>query len=152
MEVSNAIEFRMMTLADVEAVGELERLAFPTPWPQEAFVNELTVNRHAKYVVAEDAGRVIAYCGMWVIIDEAHITNIAVHPGYRGRKIGENLMRLMMNLAVTLGAERMTLEVRPSNTAARNLYNKLGFEEQGIRKGYYSDNNEDAIIMWVNLK
>lgn len=146
------LEFRWMTLEDVERVGELERLSFPTPWPTEAFVTELTVNQHAKYVVAVKDRIVVAYCGMWIVVDEAHITNIAVHPGYRGQKIGEKLMRQMMGLAVLLGADRMTLEVRPSNTVARQLYQKLGFEEHGRRKGYYSDNNEDAIIMWVKLR
>jgi ribosomal-protein-alanine N-acetyltransferase len=145
-------EFRFMTLEDVDAVAELEQLSFTTPWPRDAFVNELTINQHAKYVVAVHDGTVIAYCGMWVIIDEAHITNVAVHPDYRGKKIGERLMRQMMGLALMLGAERMTLEVRPSNTVARSLYAKLGFEEQGRRKNYYSDNNEDAIIMWVTLE
>ncbi len=146
------IEFRYMTLDDVEAVGVLEQLSFSTPWPIDAFVNELTINKHAHYVVATVRGRVIAYCGMWVIIDEAHITNVAVHPDFRGQKIGERLMRQMMGLAVVLGGERMTLEVRPSNYTARNLYAKLGFVEAGVRKRYYSDNNEDAIIMWVNLR
>ncbi len=150
--VQDDMIFRLMTLDDVEAVGELERLSFPTPWPTEAFVNELTINKHAVYVVAEHAGHVVAYCGMWLIVDEAHITNIAVHPDYRGQKIGERLMRQMMALALANGGERMTLEVRPSNLVARQLYAKLGFTEQGLRKQYYSDNNEDAIIMWVNIR
>ncbi|MGO0058992.1 ribosomal protein S18-alanine N-acetyltransferase [Brevibacillus fluminis] len=145
------LTFRFMTLDDVEAVGELERLAFPTPWPVDAFVNELTINQNAKYLLAIADEKVVAYCGVWVILDEAHITNIAVHPDYRGRKIGERLMRQIMGLARLFGAERMTLEVRPSNTTARNLYGKLGFIAAGVRKGYYSDNNEDAIIMWVEL-
>ncbi|HZG81530.1 MAG TPA: GNAT family N-acetyltransferase, partial [Brevibacillus sp.] len=80
--------FRFMTLADVGAVTELERLAFTTPWPHDAFVNELTKNPNARYVVALHQNKVIAYCGMWIIIDEAHITNVAVHPSYRGKKIG----------------------------------------------------------------
>lgn len=151
MKEKDSLTFRFMTLDDVEAVGELERLAFPTPWPAEAFVNELTINQNAKYMLAIVDEKVVAYCGVWVIIDEAHITNIAVHPAYRGRKIGEKLMRQIMGLACLLGAERMTLEVRPSNHTARNLYNKLGFIAAGLRKGYYSDNNEDAIIMWVEL-
>jgi len=152
MAEQDRIDFRFMTLEDVDAVGELESLSFTTPWPADAFVNELTINKHANYVVAVDDHKVVAYCGMWVILDEAHITNIAVHPDYRGKKIGERLMRQMMGLAVMLGGERMTLEVRPSNQTARNLYAKLGFTEQGRRKNYYSDNNEDAIIMWVNLR
>jgi ribosomal-protein-alanine N-acetyltransferase len=151
MEERENVEFRFMTLDDVDAVAELEQLSFTTPWPRDAFVNELTINRHAKYVVAELDGRVIAYCGMWVIYDEAHITNIAVHPAYRGRKIGDRLMRQMMGVAVLFGGKRMTLEVRPSNQTARNLYAKLGFVEAGRRKNYYQDNQEDAIIMWVTL-
>ncbi|UFJ43429.1 ribosomal protein S18-alanine N-acetyltransferase [Brevibacillus humidisoli] len=146
------VRFRLMTLDDVEWVGELERLAFPTPWPTDAFVNELTINKHARYVVAEVEGQVIAYCGMWLLVDEAHITNVAVHPHYRGRGIGERLMRQMMGLALLQGGEKMTLEVRPSNHSARRLYKKLGFMEHGIRRKYYTDNDEDAIIMWVNLR
>ncbi|MED1784966.1 ribosomal protein S18-alanine N-acetyltransferase [Brevibacillus fortis] len=145
------LEYRYMTMQDVGAVAELERLAFTTPWPHDAFVNELTRNPNARYVVVVHQNRVIAYCGMWIVIDEAHITNIAVHPLYRGKKVGLALMIKMMGVAKMQGAHSMTLEVRPSNTAARNMYIKLGFKEHGRRKGYYSDNNEDAIIMWVTL-
>ncbi|MGE5702481.1 MAG: ribosomal protein S18-alanine N-acetyltransferase [Clostridia bacterium] len=151
MTENDWLHFRFMTIEDVEAVAELEELSFPTPWPKDAFVNEMTINQHAKYMLAIAEDKIVAYCGVWIIIDEAHITNIAVHPDYRGRKIGEMLMRQVMGLAVLLGAERMTLEVRPSNQTARNLYDKLGFTAAGVRKGYYSDNNEDAIIMWVEL-
>ena len=151
MDTREELEFRFMTLEDVEAVAQLEQLSFSTPWPKDAFVNEMTINQHAKYVVVYQGIRLIAYCGMWLIIDEAHITNIAVHPEVRGQGVGEKLMRQMMALAQVLGGTRMTLEVRPSNQAARNMYTKLGFEEHGRRKKYYSDNNEDAIIMWVNL-
>ncbi|QRG68171.1 ribosomal protein S18-alanine N-acetyltransferase [Brevibacillus choshinensis] len=147
----NELEYRFMTMADVGAVTELERLSFSTPWPHDAFVNELTKNPNARYVVAIHQNRIVAYCGMWIIIDEAHITNVAVHPLYRGKKIGLSLMIKMMNVARMFHAKSMTLEVRPSNTVARNMYTKLGFREHGVRKRYYSDNNEDAIIMWVTL-
>ncbi|BAH41491.1 MULTISPECIES: ribosomal protein S18-alanine N-acetyltransferase [Bacillales] len=145
------LEYRYMTMQDVGAVAELERLAFTTPWPHDAFVNELTRNPNARYVVVAHQNRIIAYCGMWIVIDEAHITNIAVHPLYRGKKVGLALMIKMMGVAKLQGAHSMTLEVRPSNTVARNMYIKLGFKEHGRRKRYYSDNNEDAIIMWVTL-
>ncbi|WP_429845017.1 ribosomal protein S18-alanine N-acetyltransferase [Brevibacillus sp. FIR094] len=145
------LEYRYMMMQDVGAVAELERLAFTTPWPHDAFVNELTRNPNARYVVVAHQNRIIAYCGMWIVIDEAHITNIAVHPLYRGKKVGLALMIKMMGVAKMQGAHSMTLEVRPSNTVARNMYIKLGFKEHGRRKGYYSDNNEDAIIMWVTL-
>lgn len=151
MEDQESLSFRWMTLDDVDAVFELESLSFSTPWPRDAFVNELTINQNARYVVAVEGERVVAYCGMWIVLDEAHITNVAVHPDCRGRKIGERLMRQMMGLAYLLGARSMTLEVRPSNTIARSMYAKLGFAEHGRRKHYYSDNNEDAIIMWVTL-
>ncbi|KQL43402.1 ribosomal-protein-alanine acetyltransferase [Brevibacillus choshinensis] len=147
----NELEYRFMTMQDVGAVADLERLAFTTPWPQDAFVNELTRNPNARYVVVVHQNRIVAYCGMWIIIDEAHITNVAVHPLYRGKKIGLSLMIKMMNVARMFHAKSMTLEVRPSNTVARNMYTKLGFKEHGVRKRYYSDNNEDAIIMWVTL-
>lgn len=147
----NELEYRFMTMQDVGAVAELERMAFTTPWPHDAFVNELTNNPNARYVVVVHQNRIIAYCGMWIIIDEAHITNVAVHPLYRGKKIGLGLMIKMMNVARMFHAKSMTLEVRPSNTVARNMYTKLGFREHGVRKRYYSDNNEDAIIMWVTL-
>jgi [ribosomal protein S18]-alanine N-acetyltransferase len=145
------LEFRFMTVEDIGAVTELERLSFTTPWPRDAFENELTKNQNARYVVALHENKVISYCGMWIILDEAHITNVAVHPSYRGQKIGVRMMQEMMDAAVMFGAKSMTLEVRPSNMVARNMYVKLGFEEHGVRKRYYSDNNEDAIIMWVTL-
>ncbi|WP_289142522.1 ribosomal protein S18-alanine N-acetyltransferase [uncultured Brevibacillus sp.] len=145
------LEYRFMTMQDVGAVAELERLSFSTPWPHDAFVNELTMNPNARYVVVVHQNRIVAYCGMWIVLDEAHITNVAVHPLFRGKKIGLGLMLKMMSVARSFGAQSMTLEVRPSNVAARNMYIRLGFKEHGVRKGYYSDNNEDAIIMWVTL-
>lgn len=84
----NELEYRFMTMQDVGAVAELERLSFSTPWPHDAFVNELTKNPNARYVVVVHQNRIIAYCGMWIIIDEAHITNVAVHPLYRGKRSG----------------------------------------------------------------
>lgn len=152
MDQKFELGFRFMTIEDIPAVTELERLSFTTPWPHDAFVNELTKNPNARYVVALHENKVVAYCGMWIILDEAHITNVAVHPSYRGQKIGVRMMQKMMGVAVMFGAKSMTLEVRPSNTVARSMYVKLGFKEHGVRKRYYSDNNEDAIIMWVTLQ
>lgn len=146
------VGYRFMTMQDIAAVTELERMSFSTPWPRDAFVNELTRNPNARYVVVLHQNQVIGYCGMWIVLDEAHITNIAVHPLYRGKKVGARLMQKMMAVAMMFGARSMTLEVRPSNTSARAMYTKLGFVEHGIRKRYYSDNNEDAIIMWVTMQ
>lgn len=145
------VKYRPMTFTDMDEICELENLSFTIPWSRESFLHELTRNAFAKYTVADVNGIARGYCGMWIVLDEAHITNVAVHPDWRGKSLGEGLMCEMMGLARKAGAEKMTLEVRMSNRVARKLYEKLGFHEEGIRKGYYSDNMEDAIIMWVNL-
>ncbi|ANB61300.1 ribosomal protein S18-alanine N-acetyltransferase [Anoxybacteroides amylolyticum] len=145
------ISFRPMTLDDLDGVLVIEKASFTLPWSREAFYNELVHNRYAKYVVMEHDDRLVGYCGMWVVVDEAHITNVAVLPEYRGKKLGEALMRRMMEMAKQLGAVTMTLEVRVSNEVAQSLYRKLGFLNGGIRKRYYPDNQEDALVMWVNL-
>jgi ribosomal-protein-alanine N-acetyltransferase len=146
------LSFRVMELRDIDDILEIERLCFSAPWSRAAFVGELRDNHFARYLVALVDGKIVGYSGMWIIIDEAHITNIAVHPAYRGQKIGEAILRRMMGWAVAYGARRMTLEVRVSNLVAQQLYAKLGFVNCGLRKGYYTDNNEDAIIMWAELK
>lgn len=148
---TETLQFRGMRLGDLDRIMEIEHKSFSLPWSRDAFLNELTMNHFAKYLVAEADGQVVGYAGMWVIIDEAHITNIAIHPDYRGKKYGDALMREMIQLSMAHGAERMTLEVRVSNTVAQKLYEKMGFVSHGIRKGYYTDNNEDAMIMWVEF-
>lgn len=145
------VEFRAMKLSDIDQVCDIEQEAFPTPWTADAFYNELTTNMFAHYVVIEKDDQLIGYGGMWTVIDEAHITNIAVRKLYQGKKLGEALLTSLKEAAKQLGMSRMTLEVRVSNTVAQNLYKKLGFYTVGTRKGYYSDNNEDAYIMWVDL-
>jgi ribosomal-protein-alanine N-acetyltransferase len=149
--VEEEIHFRLMKVEDIPKVMEVEQSSFTTPWTADAFYNELINNHFAYYIVVEVGDRIAGYCGVWVIIDEAHITNVAVHPYFRGRKIGEYLMRHTMGLSMMYGATKMTLEVRVSNGAAQELYKKLGFMQHGVRKGYYTDNQEDALIMWVNL-
>lgn len=139
-----------MTLADVDGVLAIERLSFPTPWSRQSFVQEMTENIYAHYIVARSGSTVVGYAGMWVVLDEAHVTNVAVHPEWRGKKIGEGLMQGLMDLARQKGATRMTLEVRASNHVAQALYHKLGFEASGLRRGYYTDTREDAIIMWLS--
>ena len=96
--------------------------------------------------------QVIGYGGFWIVFDEAHITNIAIKSDFRGHRLGHLLMETMQQIARLKGAERMTLEVRVSNTNALKLYHRLNFKEEGVRKRYYSDNNEDALIMWCELK
>lgn len=141
------IEIGLMELADVDRVLEIERQSFAVPWSREAFVTEVSENRCARYLVAREDGQAIAYAGMWLVLDEAHITNIAVRKDLRGRGIGETVTRALMQLAADSGIRYMTLEVRRSNLTAQSLYKKLGFLEVGFRKRYYEDNGEDALIM-----
>lgn len=138
---------RPMTLADIPDVQEIEKGCFSVPWSPKAFLDEITNNKCARYLVIELDGRVVAYAGMWLVIDEGHITNIAVHPDYRGRGYGELVTRALMQLASDTGMTWMTLEVRRSNITAQSLYHKLGFIDVGYRKRYYEDNKEDALIM-----
>jgi ribosomal-protein-alanine N-acetyltransferase len=137
-----------MTAADVDDVYQLERLCFSLPWSREAFRLEVEQNKCARYFIARVDGRLAGYGGMWLVLDEAHITNIAVHPEFRRKGLGRLILLTLMEEAARLGIERMTLEVRVSNTPAIRLYKALGFEEGGIRKGYYANNREDALIMW----
>ncbi|MFC3883403.1 ribosomal protein S18-alanine N-acetyltransferase [Bacillus songklensis] len=143
--------FRFMEMKDIDQILLIERSSFTVPWSREAFYNELIHNQYARYLVMEDEGQIIGYCGLWIVIDEAHITNIALLPEYRGQGLGTELLRKTMTEAKELGANTMTLEVRVSNHVAQSLYRKLGFENGGIRKNYYSDNQEDALVMWVRL-
>lgn len=135
----------------LDQVLDIERASFPTPWSRQSFLGELLHNNVAYYFGCISDEKMIGYAGMWIIIDEAHITNVAVHPNHRGQKIGHILMLHLMAQALERGVHKMTLEVRPSNIYAQKLYTCLGFEGVGRRKGYYSDNNEDAIIMWKDL-
>ncbi|MBO8137107.1 MAG: ribosomal protein S18-alanine N-acetyltransferase [Desulfotomaculum sp.] len=137
-----------MDLKHLSQVLEIEKQSFLTPWSYQAFAYEILYNDFGHYIVALDDQRVLGYGGIWVVLDEAHVTNIAVHPGFRNRGLGRQLMQQLIDKAVELGAAKMTLEVRPSNKYARLLYSSLGFVEYGIRKNYYTDTNEDAIIMW----
>ena len=149
--MEGTIHIRMMTIDDIDQILIIEEACFAHPWTRQAFENEMLNNRFATYFVAEDGDKIIGYCGVWVILDEAHITNIGVLPDYRGYKIGEAILRKVMLFAKLKSAIQMSLEVRVSNEIAQNLYRKLGFQNGGIRKGYYTDNYEDALVMWVKL-
>ncbi|WP_110113916.1 ribosomal protein S18-alanine N-acetyltransferase [Bacillus sp. CGMCC 1.16541] len=145
------IKFRLMEIKDIDEVVKIEEQSFATPWSREAFYNELTNNQFSTYIVMEENEQIIGYCGTWIIVDEVHITNIALLPSYRGKGLGELLLRNVINVVKEMGAQSMTLEVRVSNYTAQSLYRKLGFQPGGTRRNYYSDNNEDALVMWVNL-
>jgi ribosomal-protein-alanine N-acetyltransferase len=133
----------------IKDVAAIEFACFSSHWPESAFQTELE-NRCARYLVAKLDDKVVGFAGMWVIMDETHITTLAVLPEYRRRRIGERLLVRLLEIARSLGARRATLEVRKSNAAALRLYEKYGFQAVAIRKKYYVENGEDAIVMWVN--
>jgi ribosomal-protein-alanine N-acetyltransferase len=143
------VKLRQMTAADVDGVYAVEQRSFRTPWSREAFVHEAEAP-YALYVVAEIADQIVGYAGAHVVWEDAHVTNVAVHPDFRGRGLGERLMRALEHLAWQRGARRATLEVRVTNTVAQNLYRKLGWVTApgAVRKGYYTDTGEDAVVMW----
>jgi ribosomal-protein-alanine N-acetyltransferase len=147
--IIDPVSIEPMRYADVEAVAQIERRNYPTPWNPNAYYTELS-NRSAAYFVARCDAQVVGYGGMWVIMDEAHITTLAVDPDYRGKKIGERLLIAMLEEAIFRGGDRATLEVRENNRVAQNLYRKYGFREAAIRKNYYSDNSENAVVMWAD--
>jgi len=136
-----------MRLDDVAAVHEIEQLSFRTPWPAYAFEQELKGNRLARYVVARASDRVVGFAGIWMMVDEAHLTTFGVHPDWRRQAIGRQLLLNLCELSIAIGARRVTLEVRESNEAARALYAAFGFAVVGRRRAYYSDDGEDALVM-----
>jgi len=137
-----------MSLADLDGVLEIENTSFASPWSRRSFLYELLENQRAVYLVAKEGDWVAGYIGMWVIFDEGHITNLAVRPELRRRGIGSRLLDELTAIARARGVLALTLEVRKSNLDAQTLYVKHGFLSSGVRRRYYRDNNEDALIMW----
>ncbi len=175
MLIATRYKTRPMTVADIDQVAAIERESFPTTWPQTAYRRELA-NRLARYIVLVDTSKtvpphptrerrsffgflfrgeepppttdcIVGYVGIWLMVDEAHIVAIAVREEYRGRGLGESLLIESIEAALAGGQESLTLEVRRTNTVAQNMYEKYGFLKVGVRRRYYSDNQEDAIIM-----
>jgi ribosomal-protein-alanine N-acetyltransferase len=141
------IEIVPFNESHVDDVLKISIMGFKTPWTRESIQKELD-NSAARYLVAIKDDVVIGFGGLWLILDEGHVTNIAVHPEYRGIGAGDMLLEGLIEICKLEGIASMTLEVRVSNTSARNLYKKHGFIEEGIRKKYYTDTNEDGVIMW----
>ncbi|MDP4181054.1 MAG: ribosomal protein S18-alanine N-acetyltransferase [Bacillota bacterium] len=146
--IVSKVEVIPMTEQHVDDVMIVENLSFNIPWSKAAFIEEITKNTFANYYVAKFEGKVVGYGGMWKVFNEGHITNIAVHPEFRGIRIGSGILEYMIHSSIKLGIDKMTLEVRKGNIAAQKLYIKYGFVNAGSRKSYYADNGEDAIIMW----
>lgn len=144
------IVLREMQLEDIDQVLDIEKETFPIPWSKEAFEKEVAKNELAIYLVAEIDSKIAGYGGFWKILDEAHITNIAVKIEFRGHGVGDAILMGIVDYCDTHDIPHITLEVRSSNLVAQNLYKKYGFKPGGLRPKYYTDNNEDALIMWRN--
>lgn len=142
----SAVQIRKMVIADIPVVAELERAVYPQPWSMHVFVDELGLDSRT-YVVAVADDSIVAYAGLLIVEDDAHITTVAVDPHARQKRIGTHLMIDLVDRALAIGAKHLTLEVRVSNSAARRLYERFGFAPVGVRKDYYRD--EDALVMWA---
>ena len=146
-EEAKNILIRRMKPEDVDEVAAIEQATFARPWSRESFRQEMERNKAARYLVAVRDGRIIGYAGAWIILDESHITNIAVAEAERGKGVGRRLTEALLQYISNLGAAYATLEVRVSNERAQHLYKSLGFVSVGKRKRYYEDNGEDAYLM-----
>ena len=160
MNDQNAVPKKLLRLlairqaqpSDLDALVEIERLSFATPWTPESLSAELNGESRSVVLVAEMAGRgVIGYIGCWFVLDDGQINNIAVHPDCRHTGVGSALLSALLKFGLEKGIARYTLEVRPSNVEARRLYERFGFSAVGQRKNYYEDNSENAIIMLKNM-
>lgn len=153
------VRIEPMGHADLDAVLEIERASFPTPWSRQAFIHELERNRVASLWVARaerpgeaaGAAAVVGYLCLWAVADEIHVTNLAVDPAWRGEGIGRLLLGTLLVRHRAGGARRAFLEVRPDNVEARRLYEGLGFHQVGRRRGYYVDTGEDALLLEARL-
>ena len=137
-----------MRVEDIPTIQEIEREVFLTPWPRNAYRRELLQNRMASYVVIRDRDEIVGYAGLWKMHDEAHVTTVGVRRRDQGRGFGLALMLALIDRSFALEARWVTLEVRASNYGAMALYEKLGFKVIGRRRGYYTDDGEDAVVMW----
>lgn len=145
------MEVLRMSEEDVDEVWELDKLCFTLPWSRESFADEMKNTLAYYYIIRDDSGILIAYCGFWNVADEGHITNVAVHPDFRCSGYGSILIDKLVETAKKLKLELLTLEVRAGNIPAQHLYKKYGFEILGKRPRYYADNKEDALIMTKTL-
>lgn len=147
-----SVIIRAMKEIDLDRIMEVEKNCFSTPWSRESFRLEISKNQLARYFVAEVDGVVAGYGGIWLILDEGHITNIAVDEKYRRMGLGKKILEELLYLCRSYGVKSITLEVREDNEPAKKLYKSYGFIESGRRRNYYQDVGKDAILMWKNLE
>lgn len=152
MKDRDKLIIRQAEAADVLAIEEVEKACFSVPWSYDSLYHDIVENKLAFYIVAEIRGRICGYVGIWKILEEGHITNVAVSPEYRRMRIASAMLSVLLEVTAEQGIQRYTLEVRKGNQPAMSLYEGFGFAEAGVRKGYYEDNGEDALIMWKEKK
>jgi len=148
MKVAPNLVIDQMRPADIPAVQAIEREIFLSPWPRNAYASELTQNRQAHYIVLRDGAEIIGYGGLWKVVHESHITTVGVRAQSQHQGYGTALFAALIQRSYELGARWITLEVRAGNAHAIRLYERFGFRAIGRRRGYYTDNGEDAVIMW----
>ena len=141
------VTVQRMNSFNILGVKEISDLSFSSPWSLLSMEKEL-INKNAIYIVVKLGSKVVAFGGMWIIFDEGHITNIAVHPDFRRNNFGDTVVENLIKIAKDKNIASLTLEVRSSNIAAINLYKKHNFSVEGIRKNYYQNPREDGYIMW----
>jgi [ribosomal protein S18]-alanine N-acetyltransferase len=143
------IRFEPLQEAHILPILEIEKVTNTAPWSERSFRNEIT-NPHAIFLTAIHNGKVVGYGGVWMVVDEAHVTTVAIEESLRGQGAGKRLMVELLKRAKDKGMTCSTLEVRASNEPAIKLYEKLGYDSTARRKAYYPDNKEDAVVMWLH--
>jgi ribosomal-protein-alanine N-acetyltransferase len=152
MEMDGPVMIREMTEGDLDGVLEIERITFPSPWSRALFERELVTPFARSFVgLWKETGQLAGYLCFWLVDQEGHVLNLAVHPQYRGQRIGSQLLGFGVEFCRKQGVRLITLEVRRSNYRAISLYQNFQFQPQGIRRRYYADSGEDAIVMGLNL-
>lgn len=143
----STLTIREMARSDIPAVSALETVIYPQPWSPRVFFDELAMDSRSYVVALDDRDALVGYGGLLLVEEDAHITTVAVDPKVRGKHIGSQLMLALVDRALEAGARHLTLEVRVTNSVARGLYDRFGFDPVGRRKNYYKD--EDALVMWA---
>jgi ribosomal-protein-alanine N-acetyltransferase len=145
-----AVTVGPMKRRHLRAVLQIEQQVYPRPWSMGLFMSELAFGPSRVYVVARVGGRVVGYGGLMLVADDGHVTTLAVDPRWHRHKVGTRVLHTLATAAVDRSARNLTLEVRVGNEPAQRLYQRFGFAPAGIRKGYYVETGEDALIMWAN--
>ncbi|HVF53022.1 MAG TPA: ribosomal protein S18-alanine N-acetyltransferase [Actinomycetota bacterium] len=143
------IELTRMRRRHLRGVIAIETQVYPRPWSTSLFMSELAQRSSRTYLVARHAGEVVGYAGMMFTVGDAHVTNIAVDPHFHGRRVGSRLLITIITEAIARGSDVISLEVRVTNLVAQSMYGKFGFVIEGVRKGYYIETREDALLMVV---